>query len=175
MSRNKVYLYIFDSVFGGNWSLLLGLPVQTCLHRAWNLFVNGRNSCRSKTDDSPLSKIYKNVSNISFFYPIPFVLLSLSSSILVYQFQVNVCVVLCIFVFSISHGKMLFWLYNIDMDGVSRVKSKTHDEDNTCRSDVDVKVEVNSWKRFKVSYQDKHPQSQWLSHAHFFIRNYLKI
>ena len=72
---------------------------------------NGRNSCRSKTDNSPLSKMYRNVSNISFFYPIPFVLLLLSSSILVYQFQVNVCVVLCIFFFSIPYGKMLFWLY----------------------------------------------------------------
>ena len=53
----------------------------------------------------------KNVLNISFFYRIQFVLLSISSSILVYQFQVNVCVVLCVFVFFfIFHGKMLFWL-----------------------------------------------------------------
>ena len=85
-SENKMYMYIFVFVFGanwslllgikctyiflcfvfgGNWSLLLGLPVQTCLHREWNIF---RKMAKIRTCRRPLSKMYKNVSNISFFY-----------------------------------------------------------------------------------------------------------
>ena len=109
-SRNKVYMNFLTSYLVAT-SFLPGLPVQTCLYRAWDIFVDGRNSCRSSTDDSPLSKMYINVSNISFFYLIPFVLLSLSPSILVYQFQVYVSVVfICVFsFFFISYGKIIIF------------------------------------------------------------------
>ena len=36
-------MHISD-VYGGTWSVLLGLPVQSCFHLARNFFVNGRNS-----------------------------------------------------------------------------------------------------------------------------------
>ena len=50
--------YIVGSVLGSTWSLLLGLPVQSCLHLAWNIIVNGRNSFRLMIDNSPLSIVY---------------------------------------------------------------------------------------------------------------------
>ena len=43
-SRNNWWAYIVSFEHGGTWSLLLGLPVQTCLDLAWGIFVNGRNS-----------------------------------------------------------------------------------------------------------------------------------
>ena len=43
-SQNNWWAYIVSFEHGGTWSLLLGLPVQTCLHLAWDIFVNGRNS-----------------------------------------------------------------------------------------------------------------------------------
>ena len=65
---------------GGIWSMLLGLPVQSCYHLTRNIIVNGRNSIRLMTDDQSCGcdsrgSLVRILFTFSYFLPFSYSLL----------------------------------------------------------------------------------------------------